>query len=468
MTFLDAYKNQQLRSNGGLPFEVLLYKYKINRKGNNMTTSASFSTFLDNIKVDNYEKIGNRYEEITKKLNKAFRDTDSETANSLRVGSYGRYTGIKGISDLDMLYIMPKSKWDIYKGAPKQLLADVRDALRERYPNTDIRYDRLVVDVFFSDFTFEVQPVFEEDGDDGYINYKYPDTKYGCYKITKPKQEQEAMTDFKNHHGKHHRLLCKMTRSWKNNMGVAMGGLLVDTLAYNFLKERDDYDFASYSDFDDMCKDFFEFLKSQPKQDHYQALGSNQDVKVKHPFRNKAGKAYQKANEAIGEETEDKRNEAWREIFGRDFPKSEEEECSEAKCFTQIYSDNEQFIEDKYPVDILFDLKIDCIIERNGFRPTSLRDLLVRKEWIPHDYTLKFYIKDTDVEGDYLVKWKVKNIGEEAKRRNCLRGFIENPNMNNNGRKETSNFYGPHYVECYVIKNGVVVARDKILVPIKH
>ena len=34
--------------------------------------------------------------------------------------------------------------------------------------------------------------------------------------------------------------------------------------------------------------------------------------------------------------------------------------------------------------------------------------------------------------------------------------------------KYSFTFYGPHYVECYVIKNGVVVARDKILVPTKH
>lgn len=61
-----------------------------------------------------------------------------------------------------------------------------------------------------------------------------------------------------------------------------------------------------------------------------------------------------------------------------------------------------------------------------------------------------------------------ENVGDEAKRRNCLRGLIENPNLSNNGRKETSNFFGPHYVECYIIKNGVVVARDRILVPIEH
>lgn len=317
-----------------------------------MTVSSSFSTFLDNIKVDNYEKIGSRYNEITKKLNKTFRDTDSETANSLRVGSYGRYTGIKGISDLDLLYIMPKSKWDTYKNSPKTLLADVRDALQERYPTTDIKYDRLVVDVFFTDFTFEVQPVFEEEGDDGFINYKYPDTKYNCYKVTKPKQEQNAMTEFKTNHGTHHRLLCKMTRSWKNNMGVAMGGLLVDTLAYNFLKGRDDYDFSSFSDFDNMCKDFFEYLKDQPKQDHYQALGSNQDVKVKHPFRNKAKQAFNKAKDAIDEEDETVRNDTWREIFGKVFPKANSDTSTSGSSLV----DREQFIEDYNPVDILYSL----------------------------------------------------------------------------------------------------------------
>lgn len=71
-----------------------------------MTVSASFKAFLDNIKVSTKraEKISNRYREITKKLNQRFRETDSESTYCLQVGSYGRYTGVKGISDLDMLY----------------------------------------------------------------------------------------------------------------------------------------------------------------------------------------------------------------------------------------------------------------------------------------------------------------------------------------------------------------------------
>ena len=74
-----------------------------------LTISTMFKDFLNNLAIDNADKISNRYGEVTTSLNKRFRDTESKTANSLRVGSIGRYTAIKGISDLDMLYIMPKS-----------------------------------------------------------------------------------------------------------------------------------------------------------------------------------------------------------------------------------------------------------------------------------------------------------------------------------------------------------------------
>lgn len=97
-----------------------------------MTTRQAFEKLLDNIVLDNDEQLSKRYKEITKKLNKTFRNTESETANSLQVGSYGRYTGIKGISDLDMLYIMPNSKWADYKNDPDKLLRDTRDALIDR------------------------------------------------------------------------------------------------------------------------------------------------------------------------------------------------------------------------------------------------------------------------------------------------------------------------------------------------
>jgi hypothetical protein len=429
-----------------------------------MTISQAFNNFLGNIKVDNSVVISNRYKEITKKLNRTFRGTDSETDNCLQVGSYGRYTGIKGISDLDMLYIMPASKWDDYKDNPGKLLKKVKDALVERYPTTDIRVDRLVVDVFFSNFTFEVQPVFEEkDGDD--INYKYPDTKTNTYKITKPRQEQDEMFSFKQEHGEPHRHLCKMVRNWKNTMGVGMGGLLIDTLTHRFLSNHSEYDNTELSNYDELCRDFFEYLKDEPKKDHYQALGSGQDVKVKHAFQNKAKKAYNKVVDAINEKDDKKKHDLWREIFGCQFPKSEVATV-ESKLFSAGYTDQEEFIEDKYPVDIKYGLKLDCMIARNGFRETLLSRLLAIGQRIGRVRSLDFTF-ETDVPEPYEVKWKARNVGEEAKRRNCLRGQIINSNKNFTTRHESADFRGSHYMECYIIKDGVVVARERIDVPIE-
>ncbi|MBK9437666.1 MAG: nucleotidyltransferase, partial [Chloracidobacterium sp.] len=42
------------------------------------------------------DTIGDRYGEITAALNKTFRDTESKTANTLQVGSFGRKSGIDG------------------------------------------------------------------------------------------------------------------------------------------------------------------------------------------------------------------------------------------------------------------------------------------------------------------------------------------------------------------------------------
>lgn len=112
-----------------------------------MTTAEMFSAFLSNLTISNSETIGLRYGELTSALNRHFRETESKEANTLQVGSFGRKTGINDISDLDMLYIMPKTKWVDYdkSGGQLKLLQDVRDAILKRYPNTKIRVDRLVV-----------------------------------------------------------------------------------------------------------------------------------------------------------------------------------------------------------------------------------------------------------------------------------------------------------------------------------
>jgi len=428
-----------------------------------LSIANKFKQFLSNLKVDNDEQIELRYGEITSALNKEFRDSESKTSNNLQVGSYGRWTAIKGISDLDMLYIVPASQWDNYKnGGQSALLERAKAAIKLRYPRTEMYVDRLVVRVLYKNFHVEVQPVFELD--DG--SFKYPDTYKGSsWKITKPREEISAMTEFVTEKNKNLRRLCKMSRAWKNKHGVGMGGLLLDTLAHNFLRDTKDYDDKSYLYYDWMSRDFFKYLSELPQQDYFAALGSGQRVRVKSKFQKQAKKAYELALKAIEAADKDNETAKWQKIYGRDF--SDVVAKSEASASLERYHDfisTEQFVEDLWPVDVRYSLCIECEVSQNGFREYLLREFLRRRLPLNRKKKLRFYIDSCDVPGNYKILWKVLNRGEEAFRRKCTRGTI---NAGDKEIVEETDFHGDHIVECYIEKEGVIVAKDRIHVPIE-
>lgn len=433
-----------------------------------MSIADAFRTFLSNIKITNGVTISTRYGEITAALNKQFRDTESKTANSLQVGSYGRHTAIKGVSDLDMLYIMPAGKWGDYKdGGQYRLLSDCAAAIRDRYPTTTVKVDRLVVRVLYSNFHVEVQPVFEQN--DG--SYKYPDSyKEGSWKITKPRDELTAMMEFNSQKNDNLRRLARMARAWKNKHGVAMGGLLIDTLTYNFLKQTDAYDGKSYLHYDWMSRDLFAFLKDQSKQDYYAALGSGQRVKVKKDFRRKAKKAYELCLKAIEAEDQNYRNDRWRKVYGSNFPPrptADTASVPESVVKSEGYEarNTERFIEDMYPIDIRFDIELECEVTQAGFRPSLLRTLLAASGILHPKKDLRFFVTESAVPQPFTLLWKVLNRGPAAIRRDCIRGQIV-PDEGRLEKVERTNFRGDHVVECYAVKDGVVVAKDRIHVPI--
>lgn len=426
-----------------------------------MKTSEIFGTLLANLRVgDTANTVASRRDEITKALNKDFRSKEGSTDYKLMVGSYGRHTAIKGVSDLDMIFLLPsgiRSDYDSDTG-PRRMLDRVRDDLKARYPSTEIRVDQCVVRVQFSSnaFTFEVQPAFEND--DG--SFSYPDTKAQGWKVTKPRDEINATKKCNDRTSTNMRHLARMTRAWKNANGVAMGGLLIDTLVHKFFAQTDDYDSVGTGAFDLMSRDFFEFLKDEPEQDYYLALGSRQRVHVKAKFQPKARKAYNRCLEAIEDEGKSSANKKWREVFGTSVPLA----TSEA---SRAFKDTEQFIEDQYPVDIAESTTIDCEVTQNGWRPDTLRNMLRFGTLLRADKNLTFKVASCSVDEPYELKWKVLNRGAEAERRDMVRGQIidsSRPGIH----EEHTDFKGDHVVECYVIKDGVVVARDRIDVPISN
>ena len=286
-----------------------------------------FHTFCDNIKVQNGATISRRYRTITKRLNTDFWRTDSDTSHSLQVGSYGRNTAIHGTSDVDMIFQLPRSlyeKYDNYSSnGQSALLQEVRNSVKKTYSSTDIGADGQVILIPFSDgITFELVPGFLNTDD----SYTYPDSNGGgSWKRTNPRPEIEAIRARNSTCNDNLIPLCRMMRAWKKKWSVPIGGLLIDTLAYQFIINWENRD-KSYLYYDFMCRDFFEFMADQSTdQEYWTAPGSGQRVDAGGQFQYKAKRCYNIALQAIEHETatptrERSAKQEWREIFGTSFP----------------------------------------------------------------------------------------------------------------------------------------------------
>jgi hypothetical protein len=290
-----------------------------------MSVSTKFQNFCSNIRITASVAgdISYRYKRITKQLNKDFWDTESDTSHSLYVGSYGRDTDIH-VSDIDVLFQLPYSVYERINGhsgnGQSALLAEVRDSLRNTYSTTHISSDGQIIGIKFEDgVNFEILPCFiNKDG-----SYTYPDSNNGgSWKTTNPKPEIEEIKKTNDSCNGNLKNLCRMARAWKDKWDVPMGGLLIDTLAYQFIKQWTHRN-ESYLYYDYMTRDFFEYLKNQDENKTYWlAVGSGQYVYKKGDFQYKALRGFNISKEAIDYEQREmptSANGKWKEIYGSKF-----------------------------------------------------------------------------------------------------------------------------------------------------
>lgn len=142
------------------------------------------------------------------------------------------------------------------------------------------------------------------------------------------------------------------------------------------------------------------------------------------------------------------------------------ESCS--LCKSQSYRDTEQFIEDLYPVDEQYDVAIDCQVIGRGIHQIPLQKFFstfagTYGRYLPHDFKVKCSVQNTNAPAYDEVLWKVRNVGSKAETRDDIRGQIQNRGYR---IEETTTFEGPHYIECYLIKDSVCIAIGHVDVPI--
>jgi hypothetical protein len=159
---------------------------------------------------------------------------------------------------------------------------------------------------------------------------------------------------------------------------------------------------------------------------------------------------------------------AWQDLFGTAFPSSIAARAATASTGTAPVMEvapgvervpQERFIEEMFPTVDTHWVRIECdVTEKRPQNRAQRRALRTRNGRVPKWRNLMFRVVDANVPEPFTVYWKVRNRGTEAKAKGDLRGQIY-ADQGQRRRSERTAYVGHHYVECYIVKDGVCVAR---------
>jgi hypothetical protein len=112
-----------------------------------------------------------------------------------------------------------------------------------------------------------------------------------------------------------------------------------------------------------------------------------------------------------------------------------------------------------WPLRLIYSIRINCKCKYPG----GWDWMDIQKPELPKNCELIF-AASTNITAPYDVFWQVVNTGKEAEEANDLRGSIFKATTAGIGglqRKEHSKYLGRHWIECFIVKDGVCVARSK-------
>lgn len=425
---------------------------------NNNIIQDLFNTFLGRIELTQQQKqdAKTKYQGVCKTLHNYYYSSQYTGSTKFLFGSYKTQTNIRPLTDkqdVDVIFIMPPEKFERYdnyiSNGQSSLLQEMRQVLNKTYSTTDkIKGWEKVVLVNFAQnkHNVEVLPAWErKDG-----SFCIPTTTYGGqWEVFNPR---EHLNLFKQSNQKTQgltRSLCKLFKAWnRNTKTLTLKSFEIEKYVIDFINHSD----LSYQPIQYIIKNLFAYIEENCNYEHYSHLLT----------------AISRAKKAIELEEKEKFYPAsleWQKVFSKQFPK-----CNKSiklKTIHEDYSPQEEYIENLFIQNLeeVYHLEITCKVQQAGYRPECLKSLLKHSR-LKVKKKLEFHVTH-NISAPYQVYWKVRNFGEEARKRDDLRGKIVK-DQGHETKEENTKYKGSHYVECYIIKNNYCVARDRIDIPISN
>lgn len=392
---------------------------------------------------------------------------------TLIIGSYARFTAIRPLHDLDVLYIA--GEFDPNHLDPQRVLNELKSAVETKFENPT-RYQYKIslqthsVTILFLDsveeiFSVDIVPAYtsgdkNEHGDDVYwvpeiLRYSPRNrrTKYKELNETKsselewwlksdPRGYIKAATDV-NRINEDFRKTAKLVKRWKHNCKekfeeFKLKSFHIEQGIYHIFQQNPDIEITDT---------VFQFFCDLP------------DFIAKPQIPDRADPS-KFIDEYLTDLTEADRVKI---IQARDAFLIKLENISQSTSVDSLLeadarrrrSDTEAYLFDsRIPIyiepDIPFSIRGRVLPRAGSFREFILNAVGL----IPIDRKIEFRISRDETNAD-LHKWKVKNDDNSEQPRGEITDHrtLRDP--------EHSKYNGNHYVECYAIKNGVCIARAR-------
>ena len=419
-----------------------------------------FELLHDRLKLTPSQKddVRRKYDGVSRSLYKEFYEGEYDPKTRLIIGSHGKKTETRHpIGDIDLIFKITKTDLEKYQAyesnGPSALLQRARTQLQKTYSTTtEIKSWGKVVLVEFGDgqHKVEVLPCYEnEDG-----TFTIPNSEGGgSWDNFDPRAEMRNVAESHKQTGLT-RQMIKMIKRWRTKNNASIKSYQIEFFCTSFLSTE----YADNKSWSQLIEEFFVWLELQSADFDDDALSKVTSAK------NRASKA---RDYELGEDFDNACLE-WRKVFGRQFPLYDADLATIRKLEAEYPVDDEEFIHDRFPVKIdkSISLKIISRLKRQGFRDYDGFKSFFRAghRLIPFQSDLEFKVKcDLGRRANYY--WKVRNFHDEAKQAGDLRGKIYK-DENKLRRTENSKYTGTHYIDCYAVVGGEVVAIARRFVPI--
>lgn len=440
-----------------------------------MKLTNYFKSFLEdevNLNASRITTLDERTETITNLLsaNEKFKENFIDV---IPQGSYAHKTIIKPVKashefDADiLLYLEEYTDWEA-EDYVQELYQCFRD--NSTYRDKVSRKTRCVTIQYANDFHIDVVPFLERHGEK-YVTNRHENN----FELTNPEKYTEWL-DERNRITKHHFVkvirLLKYIRDYKQTFAIK--SIILNTLLGEQVNDAALLeDENCYSDVPTTLYTIMKKLKSYVKDHEYmptiadpgetgENLGDRWHQDGWAVFRTKMIYYSDKITEAYDETDKEKSLNKWQEVFGDCFKKPEcksEESATESHRSLVSYNNTEQQIADLgFPLRINPVYKVRLTARVNKKIGHRHYDLHTQGNKVGRGRQITFTVKNFNIPQPYTIYWKTLNRGQNAIESNCIRGQIMAGGITH---QEPTSFTGNHFVECYIVKDGICVAKDR-------